>query len=132
MNDLFTKIINGEIPAFKIYQDELVTAFLDLHPINKGHTLVVPNQKVLKLQELDELTYLHLMKVVRIISLKIETVFQPPRVAIVVEGFEIPHAHVHIFPAFKPADLHKAADQKLSLNPDEMTDIQQNLTINSL
>ena len=132
MNDLFTKIINNEIPAFKIYQDELVTAFLDVHPINKGHALVVPNQKVLKLQELDELTYLHLMKVVRIISLKVETVFQPPRVAIVVEGFEIPHAHVHIFPAFESADLHKTTDQKLSLNPDEMTDIQQKLTINSL
>ncbi len=132
MNDLFTKIINGEIPAFKIYQDELVTAFLDVHPINKGHALVVPNQEVLKLQELDELTYLHLMKVVRIISLKVETVFQPPRVAIVVEGFEIPHAHVHIFPAFQSADLHKTADQKLSLNSDEMTDIQQKLTINSL
>ncbi len=132
MNDLFTKIINGEVPAFKIYQNELVTAFLDVHPINKGHTLVVPNQKILKLQELDELSYLHLMKVVRIISLKIEAVFQPPRVAIVVEGFEIAHAHVHVFPAFKPADLHKSPNQKLSLTSDEMTNIQQMLKINSL
>jgi len=132
MDDLFLKIINKELPAYIIYQDKLATAFLDLHPVNKGHVLVVPNQKVLKLQNLDNTTYLYLMNLVHLISQKIDQVFQPPRVAIVVEGFEVPHAHVHVFPAYEPADLHKQSNQKLSLDAQEMQEIQQKMIITSL
>lgn len=132
MDDLFIKIINKQLPAYIIYQDKLATAFLDVHPINKGHVLVVPNQKVLKLQDLDNTTYLYIMNLAHLVSLKIDQVFQPPRVAIVVEGFEVPHAHIHVFPAFKASDLHKKPSQKLSLDDQEMREIQQKIMITSL
>jgi len=102
MNDsIFTKIINGDIPAHRIYEDDRVIAFLDINPVTEGHTLVIPKQQVDHLWDLDDETYHYLMEVTKKVALRIREVLNPPRVAQAVDGFEVAHAHIHLFPAYK-------------------------------
>ncbi len=100
-DSVFTKIIKGEIPCHKIYEDDKVLAFLDISPYTEGHTLVVPKQQVDHLWDIDEETYLYLMTIVRKVAKRQLEVLNPPRVALIVEGFAVPHAHVHVFPAYE-------------------------------
>ncbi len=98
MPSIFTKIINGEIPSYKIAENEDFYAFLDINPNAKGHTLVVPKQEVDKIFDLDEKTYTGLMKFSRHIAQAIEKVIPCNRVGIAVIGLEVPHVHVHLIP----------------------------------
>lgn len=95
---IFTKIIKGEIPSHKIYEDDYSFAFLDIHPIQPGHVLVVPKKQVEFLWDLDDQTYLELMKSVKKIGLRLKQVMGTKYVGIKVEGVEIPHVHVKIIP----------------------------------
>lgn len=113
---VFTKIINGEIPAHKIYEDDRVIAILDTHPIMEGHTLVIPKMQVDHIWDLSEDDYQYLMSVVKKIGSHIREVIGSPRVGIVVEGFGVPHTHVHIIPIFVSHDLKKPQDY--SIDPD--------------
>jgi histidine triad (HIT) family protein len=113
---IFTRIINGEIPAFKIYEDDRVIAFLDLHPQNEGHTLVVPKVQVDHIWDLSEDDYDYLWKTVKKIGRHIKEVIGAPRVGIVVEGFGVPHTHVHLVPIYHGNDLKK--QQNLEAEPD--------------
>ncbi|MDT0606610.1 HIT family protein [Croceitalea rosinachiae] len=98
MATIFTKIINGEIPSYKIAEDENFFAFLDINPNAKGHTLCIPKKEVDKVFDLDEDTYLGLMAFSRKVGKAIETAIDCKRVGITVIGLEVPHVHVHLIP----------------------------------
>ena len=98
MPTLFTKIINGDIPSYKVAETESFYAFLDINPNTKGHTLCVPKKEVDKLFDLDEATYTALMKFSRRVALAIEKAIHCQRVGMTVIGLEVPHVHVHLIP----------------------------------
>lgn len=107
---VFTKIINGEIPAYKIYEDDRVIAFLDMHPQNEGHTLVVPKIQVDHIWDLSDDDYEYFWQIVKKIGCHIREVIGSPRVGVVVEGFGVPHCHVHLVPIYHGNDLKKQPD----------------------
>lgn len=98
MSSIFTKIINGEIPAYKITEDENFLAFLDVNPNAKGHTLCVPKQEIDKIFDMDEELYLGLMKFSRKVAIALEKTVPCKRVGVAVIGLEVPHTHVHLIP----------------------------------
>ena len=95
---IFTKIIKGEIPCYKIAEDDYFFAFLDINPNAKGHTLCVPKKEVNKILDLDEELYLRLMKFSRKVGLALEKTIPCNRVGMAVIGLEVPHVHVHLIP----------------------------------
>jgi len=125
MPSIFTRIISGEIPSYKIYEDESYFAFLDISPLSKGHALVVPKIEIDYIFELDDNNYLGLMKVSKHIALAIQAAVPCKRVGIAVVGLEVPHAHVHLIP------LHSGAinfsDTKLSVPKEEMEQIAEKI-----
>lgn len=108
---IFTRIINGEIPCYKIYEDDRVIAFLDIHPINPGHTLVVPKLQIDHIWDLPDDDYDYLWKIVKKVGLRIREVMKCPRVGIQVEGMDVPHCHVKLVPIYERPDFRKVADQ---------------------
>ena len=98
MPSIFTKIINGEIPSYKIAEDKDNFAFLDINPNAKGHTLCVPKKEVDKIMDLDEESYMKLMAFSRKVGKAIEAALPCQRVGISVIGLEVPHVHVHLIP----------------------------------
>lgn len=109
-DSIFTKIVKGEIPAQKIYEDERTLAFLDIHPTNPGHTLVVPKVQVDRLWDLSDEDYMAVQMTVRKVARRIHEVLSPTRVGVHVIGFDVPHAHVHVFPMNGPEDYWRQAD----------------------
>jgi histidine triad (HIT) family protein len=97
-DSIFTRIIKGEIPCHKVYEDERVIAFLDIDPLTPGHTLVVPKRQIDRLWDLDDGLYAYLMSVVKRVAERQRQVLKPKRVGMAVEGFAVPHVHVHVFP----------------------------------
>lgn len=114
MATLFTKIINGDIPCYKIAEDENFIAFLDINPNAKGHTLCVPKKEVDKLFDLDDTSYLGLMLFSKKIAQAIEKVIPCNRVGISVIGLEIPHTHVHLIPINEMKEMTFTHKVKLS------------------
>lgn len=108
MSTIFSKIISGEVPGYKIYEDDYVCAFLDVNPIQKGHTLVVPKMEIDQMFELDEEMYDKVMHRVRYLAQVIKAKTDCTRVCVFVEGYGIPHAHVHLVPTNKPEDFDKS------------------------
>lgn len=106
---IFTRIISGEIPAHKIYEDDRVIAFLDMHPQTEGHTLVVPKIQVDHIWDMSEDDYEYLWKTAKKIGNHIRKVVESPRIGAVVEGFGVPHAHIHLVPIYRQNDLQKIA-----------------------
>ncbi|APU09742.1 MULTISPECIES: HIT family protein [Cellulophaga] len=104
MASIFTKIINGEIPCYKVAEDANYFAFLDISPNAKGHTLCVPKKEVDKILDLDEETYMGLMAFSRKVGKAIEAVIPCNRVGMSVIGLEVPHVHVHLIPLNSMAD----------------------------
>jgi histidine triad (HIT) family protein len=98
MSSIFTKIINGEIPCYKITEDEHYLAFLDVNPNAKGHTLCIPKQEINKIFDMDEALYLGLMQFSRKVAIALEKTVPCKRVGVAVIGLEVPHAHVHLIP----------------------------------
>jgi len=98
MASIFTKIVNGEIPCYKIAETEDFLAFLDVNPNAKGHTLCIPKKEVDKLFDLDETTYNGLMEFSRKVAIAIEKSIPCKRVGVSVIGLEVPHVHVHLIP----------------------------------
>ncbi|MFP4844841.1 HIT family protein [Winogradskyella sp. PE311] len=98
MATLFTKIVNGEIPSYKVAETKDFYAFLDINPNSKGHTLCIPKKEVDKIFDLDESTYTALMQFSRHVAIALEKAVSCERVGISVIGLEVPHAHVHLIP----------------------------------
>ncbi|MDA8595894.1 HIT family protein [Flavobacteriaceae bacterium] len=117
MATVFTKIIQGEIPSYKVAEDDKHFAFLDINPNSPGHTLVVPKQEVDRIFDLSETDYIDLMAFSRKLGKAIEAVIPCQRVGISVIGLEVPHCHVHLIPL---ADMSSANFQnKVKLSPEE-------------
>jgi histidine triad (HIT) family protein len=126
MATLFTKILNGEIPGAFVYRDELCGAFMDIAPMNPGHVLLVPVKEVDLLWALDGATYAHLWEVART---KIEPALKQatgcPRVGVAVEGFAVPHAHIHMVPLWGLNELDPHRAKKAS--PEELKVMQEKI-----
>ncbi|KGO78927.1 HIT family protein [Flavobacterium beibuense] len=98
MSSIFTKIVNGEIPAYKVAEDDKFLAFLDVNPNAKGHTLCIPKQEINKIFDMEEDHYLELMKFSRKVAKALEKTVACKRVGVAVVGLEVPHVHVHLIP----------------------------------
>jgi len=123
---IFTKIISGEIPSYKVAENEKFYAFLDINPNAKGHTLVVPKQEVNKLFDLDKQTYNELMSFSRDIAIAIEKAVPCKRVGMSVIGLEVPHVHVHLIPLEAMEDIQFM--KKVKLQPEEFTAIAKTIS----
>jgi|TARA_B110000914_G_C15490466_1_gene460329 histidine triad (HIT) family protein len=111
---IFTKIVLGEIPSYKIAEDENHLAFLDINPNVKGHTLVIPKKEVNKLFDLDKELYLELMDFSYRVAKAIEKTVPCKRIGMSVIGLEVPHVHVHLIPINKMNDMRFEEKEKLS------------------
>ena len=121
MESIFTKIINGDIPSYKIAEDDKYFAFLDINPNVEGHTLCIPKKEVDKIMDMDEALYLGLMAFSRRVGKAIQAAIDCKRVGITVIGLEVPHVHVHLIPLNKMADA--TFMNKIELSPEEFEDI---------
>lgn len=106
-DSLFTKIIKGEIPAQKVYEDDKTIAFLDIHPLADGHTLVVPKTQVEFIWDLAPEDYQALMATVQKVGTRLREVMDAPYVGIEVIGVDVPHAHVHVVPFTTTDELRR-------------------------
>lgn len=122
MASIFSRIIAGEIPCYKVAEDDSYFAFLDINPITKGHTLVVPKHEVDYLFNLDDDEYKGLMLFAKKVAKALEKAIECKRVAVAVLGLEVPHAHIHLIPIQTEKDMDFFRE-KLSLPAQEMNDI---------
>lgn len=129
MSTIFTKIINGDIPSYKIAEDENYIAFLDAMPLVKGHTLVVPKKEVDLIFDLDSEEYKELWAFAQKVAKKIKNAVPCIRVGVAVVGLEVPHAHIHLIPLQKMEDMN-FRNERLKLTNEEYTEIQNSI-INS-
>lgn len=125
MPSIFTKIISGEIPCYKIIEDENFLAFLDINPNAKGHTLCIPKKEVDKITDLDEESYLGLMAFSRKVAKAIEAAVDCKRVGITVIGLEVPHVHVHLIPLNQMVDA--TFQNKVALEKHEFETIAEQI-----
>ena len=128
MATIFTRIVRGEIPSYKVAEDERFFAFLDINPLTKGHTLVVPKQETDYLFDLDDRTLADMIVFAKRIARKLKEKIEFKRVAVVVIGLEVPHAHIHLIPIQdeKDVDFRK---EKLKLSPDEFRAIADTISL---
>lgn len=119
MASIFTRIIEGEIPCYKVAESETCFAFLDINPLAKGHTLVVPKTEVDYLFDVDETLYLDLMSFAKKVALAVERSVPCKRIGVTVIGLEVPHAHVHLIPINSLNDMN-FSKPKLSMGKDEL------------
>mgnify|MGYP000331803927 FL=1 len=122
MATIFTRIINGEIPCYKVAEDERYFAFLDINPMTKGHTLVIPKCEEDYIFNLDDETYAGLMLFAKKVAVAIGAAIPCKRVGVAVMGMEVPHTHVHLIPITKESDMI-ISNPKLTLSAQEMTEI---------
>lgn len=106
MASIFSKIVSGEIPCFKIAENEHCIAFLDINPLSEGHTLVIPKKEVDYLFDLENELYQEVMAFAKEVVVKIEAVIHCERIGVAVIGLEVPHAHVHLVPINHVGDIN--------------------------
>ena len=126
MATIFTKIISGEIPSYKVAENDDFFAFLDINPNAKGHTLVVPKKEVNRLFDLDEETYIKLMEFSRKVAIALEKVVPCERIGMSVIGLEVPHVHVHLIPLNKMEDIQ--FKKKVSLSKEEFEEVAKSIS----
>jgi len=122
---IFTKIIKGEIPCHKVYEDELTFAFLDIHPVQPGHTLVVPKEQVEFMWDLDNETYQALMASVKKIGLHLRKTLEVPYVGLQVMGIDVPHVHIHVIPFSTPEEFRHRPDMQADPDHDVLARIAE-------
>lgn len=123
---IFSKIINGDIPCYKIAEDDLFFAFLDISPMTKGHTLVVPKIEEDYIFNLEDEVLAKMMVFAKRVAIAIQKAVPCVRVGVAVLGMEVPHAHIHLVPINKEADLN-FRNPKLKLSPEEMNAIAETI-----
>ena len=122
MATIFSKIISGDIPSYKIAEDDKFYAFLDINPMTKGHTLVVPKQEIDYIFDLDDVLLGEMIIFSKRVALAIEKAINCKRVGVMVIGLEVPHAHIHLVPIQNEGDLN-LSNPKLKLTSDEFNEI---------
>lgn len=128
MSSIFTKIVNGEIPAYKIAEDDRYLAFLDVNPNAKGHTLCIPKQEINKIFDMEEDHYLGLMQFARKVAKAIEKTVPCKRIGVAVVGLEVPHVHVHLIPLHDMDDMR--FQRKVSLTQEEFESLAKSIQSN--
>ena len=126
MATIFIKIIAGEIPSYKVAENEQFYAFLDINPLVKGHTLVIPKREVDYFYDLEDDELAEMIVFAKQIAKKIQATTQCKKVATVVLGLEVPHAHIHLVPMNTEKDVD-FSKEKLSLTPEEFAQIAASL-----
>ena len=128
MASVFTRIVKGEIPCYKVAEDDRYFAFLDINPLAKGHTLVIPKEETDNIFDLDDQTLADMMVFAKRIARKIQANIACKKVAVVVLGLEVPHAHIHLIPinSEKDVDFHR---EKLQLTPEEFQRIAKTISL---
>lgn len=127
MASIFTKIIRGEIPCYKIAENEDYFAFLDINPVSEGHTLVVPKKEIDYLFDLDESTLHGLVSFSQHVARAIDRALNTVRTGVIVEGLEVPHAHIHLVPIhYKGQDVSLGKNQTIS--EDRMKEIARKIS----
>lgn len=129
MASIFTRIVNGEIPSYKVAEDENFYAFLDIMPVVKGHTLVIPKKEVDYLFDLDNETYAGLQLFAKKVAEGLKKAIPCVKVGVLVLGLEVPHAHIHLVPMQSEADLLNFS-KKMKLSPDEFVAIRDSIAAN--
>ena len=128
MASIFTRIVNGEIPSYKVAETEDFFAFLDINPNAKGHTLCIPKKEVDKIFDLDEETYLGLMSFSRKVAKALEKSVPCKRVGIAVVGLEVPHVHVHLIPLNSMSEM--TFQHKVKLSNEEFLELTETIAKN--
>ncbi|MGQ7946275.1 HIT family protein [Flavobacterium sp. WC2509] len=128
MSSIFTKIVNGEIPCYKIAEDEKYLAFLDVNPNAKGHTLCIPKQEIDKFFDIEDDLYLGLMAFSKKVAIALEKTVPCLRIGMSVVGLEVPHAHVHLIPLNTMDDIR--FQKKVVLSKEEFEALAQDIKSN--
>ncbi len=129
MASIFSRIIAGEIPSYRVAEDEKHYAFLDINPLSEGHTLVVPKREVDYIFNLDDAEYADLQLFAKRVAAAIEKSVSCKRIGVAVIGLEVPHAHIHLVPITSEADMDFRRE-KLSLSPERMAEIASSIAAN--
>ena len=129
MASIFSKIVNGEIPAYKVAEDENYLAFLDIFPVAKGHTLVIPKKEVDYIFDLDDDLYVGLQAFAKKVAVGLKKAIPCQKVGVLVLGLEVPHAHIHLIPMQTEADILNFS-KKLKLAPEEFQNIKARISEN--
>lgn len=122
MPSIFSKIVRNEIPSYKVYENENFLAFLDINPLKKGHTLVIPKKEVDYIFDLKSKEYQELWNFAKLVAKGMKRVIKCERISIVVMGLEVPHAHIHLIPLDSMQDID-FSQPKLNLSSDQMNKI---------
>jgi histidine triad (HIT) family protein len=128
MASLFTKIVKGEVPAYKIAEDSQFLAFLDINPNSKGHTLCIPKKEVNKIFDLEEEVYQELMRFSRKVAIALEKTVDCKRVGMAVVGLEVPHVHVHLIPLNNMSDMDFSKSVKME--DEEFKQLAESIHVN--
>lgn len=128
MSSIFTKIINGEIPCYKITEDDNFLAFLDVNPNAKGHTLCIPKLEINKIFDIDDDLYLGLMQFSKKVAVALEKTVPCKRVGMAVVGLEVPHAHVHLIPLNEMDEMR--FQNKVTLSKEEFESLAAKIKSN--
>jgi histidine triad (HIT) family protein len=126
MASIFSKIVRGEIPSYKIYEDALFYSFLDINPMSKGHVLVIPKQEIDYIFDLDDAVLAEMIVVSKRIAGAIKQAIPCQRVGLMVVGMEVPHTHIHLIPITKESDMN-LSNPKLQLTTVEFEQIAQDI-----
>lgn len=129
MASIFTKIVKGEIPAYRVAEDENYLAFLDIFPVAKGHVLVIPKKEVDYLFDLDDELYTGLQLFAKNVAIALKRAVPCEKVGVLVLGLEVPHAHIHLIPMQNEADLLNFS-KKLKFTPKEFAEITELISKN--
>jgi histidine triad (HIT) family protein len=130
MPTIFTKIVKGEIPSYKVAEDENYFAFLDINPLTKGHTLVIPKKETDYLFDLDDVTYQGLFNFAKKVGAAIEKFIPCKRLGLVVYGLDVPHVHIHLIPLHGTGNEIDFSKQKLKLSEEEFQKIAKGIANN--
>lgn len=130
MASIFTKIVHGEIPSYKIAEDENYYAFLDINPLSKGHTLVIPKQEVDYIFDLDNEIYQGLLLFAKKVGKAIEATIECKRLGLVVYGLDVPHAHIHLIPLKGTGNEINFSNPKVKMDKEEFSQLAVNISEN--
>ena len=126
MSSIFSKIITGEIPSYKVAEDERFLAFLDIFPLSKGHLLVIPKKETNYIFDLESEEYLGLWQFTQLVAKAMDKVFDCDRIGVAVIGLEVPHAHIHLVPLKNMTNIN-FEKPKLKFSPEEFEEIAQKI-----
>ena len=129
MATIFTKIVEGEIPCYRIAEDEHFLAFLDVNPLVKGHTLVIPKKEQDYLFDIEDVSYVGLQLFAKKVAVQLKSKITCKRIGVAVIGLEVPHAHIHLIPINTMDDMNFSRE-KLKISSDELAQIAEELKMN--